>query len=186
MTAERKRQRERHLRQSYWHHQSERNDLSLAPQHRQTLLQCHCLAGYKNAVCLLVSCTASILYPAQHGLFTMASVHFHHFSDHSVWDALHLHPSKGCRETCHELEAEHGKGALKSITGLPFSTYFSGVKVKWMYQNIPEVQEAMDDGDAMIGTIDSWIIYNLTGGRGSGVHVTDGAKPAHCACYGDV
>jgi hypothetical protein len=116
----------------------------------------------------------------------MASVHFYHFSDHSVWDALHFHPSKGCRETCHELEAEHGKGALKSITGLPFSTYFSGVKVKWMYQNIPEVQEAMDDGDAMIGTVDSWIIYNLSGGRGSGVHVTDGAKPAHCACYGDV
>jgi glycerol kinase len=71
----------------------------------------------------------------------------------------------------------YGHGALRSITGLPFSTYFSGVKVKWMYENVLEVRKAIDDGDAMIGTVDSWIVYNLTGGCGNGgIHITDGAK----------
>lgn len=44
-----------------------------------------------------------------------------------------------------------------------------------MYDNVPEVKAAMDADDCCIGTVDSWIIYNLTGGVTSGVHVTDGA-----------
>ena len=63
---------------------------------------------------------------------------------------------------------------LRRITGLPFSTYFCAFKVKWMYDNVAEVRDAMDSDDAMIGTIDSWLIYNLTGGQNPGIHVTDG------------
>ena len=63
---------------------------------------------------------------------------------------------------------------LRPITGLPLSTYFCAFKLLWMYENVPDVQAAMDTGDAMIGTIDSWIIYNLTGGAQGGVHVIDG------------
>jgi glycerol kinase len=85
-------------------------------------------------------------------------------------------PHRVCSDLCHELEATHGKDHLRGITGLPFSTYFSGVKVKWMYSNVLEVKAAMDTGDCMIGTIDSWLIYNLTGGCSGGVHVTDGAS----------
>lgn len=43
-----------------------------------------------------------------------------------------------------------------------------------MMENVPEVAAAMEEGDALIGTVDSWLVYNLTGGANGGVHVTDG------------
>uniref|UniRef100_A0A3Q1BF90 glycerol kinase n=1 Tax=Amphiprion ocellaris TaxID=80972 RepID=A0A3Q1BF90_AMPOC len=58
-------------------------------------------------------------------------------------------------------------------TGLPISTYFSAVKLRWLLDNVDEIQEAMLDGRAMFGTVDSWIIWCLTGGRNGGVHCTD-------------
>ena len=59
---------------------------------------------------------------------------------------------------------------IRQICGLPLSTYFSAVKLRWMIDNVPAVEEALKDGRLSFGTIDSWIIYNLTGGE---VHVTD-------------
>lgn len=79
-----------------------------------------------------------------------------------------------CRKLCHAMIDEHGIDHFRPVTGLPISTYFSAFKVKWMLDNVPEVQMAFAEGDAMIGTVDSWLIYNLTGGVGKGVHVTDG------------
>jgi glycerol kinase len=69
---------------------------------------------------------------------------------------------------------ELGASHFRSVTGLPISTYFSAFKMKWMMENVPEVQAAVQEGDAMFGTVDSWLIYHLTGGAGKGVHVTDG------------
>ncbi|EGD78376.1 hypothetical protein PTSG_09443 [Salpingoeca rosetta] len=57
--------------------------------------------------------------------------------------------------------------------GLPFSTYFSALKLRWMLDNIPLVREEVAAGRCMCGTIDSWLIWNLTGGLRGGVHVTD-------------
>ncbi|CAG9463573.1 unnamed protein product [Pedinophyceae sp. YPF-701] len=54
-------------------------------------------------------------------------------------------------------------------TGLPISTYFSALKIKWMMENVPEVAAAVAEGRCLFGTVDSWVVYNLTGG----VHVTD-------------
>lgn len=68
----------------------------------------------------------------------------------------------------------HGIDHFRPVTGLPISTYFSAFKVKWLLDNVAEVKAAVAAGDAMIGTVDSWLIYNLTGGAGKGVHVTDG------------
>ncbi|CAM6031662.1 unnamed protein product [Sphagnum compactum] len=62
---------------------------------------------------------------------------------------------------------------LKPICGLPISTYFSAVKLRWLIDNVPAVQEAIDRGTCMFGTVDSWIIYNLTGGKSGGLHATD-------------
>ena len=56
------------------------------------------------------------------------------------------------------------------MSGLPIATYFSVYKLMWMLEHVPAVAEAVADGRAAFGTIDSWLIYNLTGG---GVHVTD-------------
>nr|XP_045039715.2 glycerol kinase-like [Desmodus rotundus] len=62
---------------------------------------------------------------------------------------------------------------VKSKTGLPVSTYFSAVKVRWLLDNVKKVQKAVEEGRALFGTIDSWLIWNLTGGTNGGVHCTD-------------
>ncbi|KAF9581941.1 Glycerol kinase, partial [Lunasporangiospora selenospora] len=69
--------------------------------------------------------------------------------------------------------SEKGADAIKEVCGLPITTYFSAVKLRWMLENVPEVKEAHDNGTMLFGTVDSWLIYNLTGGREGGVHVTD-------------
>ncbi|XP_015176354.1 PREDICTED: glycerol kinase-like isoform X1 [Polistes dominula] len=65
------------------------------------------------------------------------------------------------------------KNYLKSLCGLPISPYFSALKLKWLLENVPEVQEALAKDQCMFGTIDSWLIWNLTGGVNGGVHTTD-------------
>ncbi|KAI8921102.1 hypothetical protein DFJ77DRAFT_448543 [Powellomyces hirtus] len=62
---------------------------------------------------------------------------------------------------------------LQQKCGLPFSTYFSGVKLRWLLDNVDAVKKAHDEGRLAFGTIDSWLIYNLTGGVTGGKHVSD-------------
>eukprot|EP00730_Choanoeca_flexa_P000602 TRINITY_DN10263_c0_g3_i1.p1 TRINITY_DN10263_c0_g3~~TRINITY_DN10263_c0_g3_i1.p1 ORF type:complete len:581 (+),score=87.55 TRINITY_DN10263_c0_g3_i1:1-1743(+) len=57
--------------------------------------------------------------------------------------------------------------------GLPLSNYFSAVKMKWMIDNVPKVADKLVQGRCLFGTVDSWLMYNLTGGADGGVHVTD-------------
>ena len=63
--------------------------------------------------------------------------------------------------------------ALRATTGLPLSTYFSGLKLKWLIENVAEVRNAVDERRALFGTIDTWLVWNLTGGAKGGCHVTD-------------
>ncbi|XP_070711818.1 glycerol kinase 3 isoform X2 [Pempheris klunzingeri] len=65
------------------------------------------------------------------------------------------------------------KNHLKHKTGLPISTYFSAVKLRWLMDNVDEVHEAVVSHRAMFGTVDSWLIWCLTGGKSGGVHCTD-------------
>uniref|UniRef100_A0A7N8XG44 Probable glycerol kinase n=1 Tax=Mastacembelus armatus TaxID=205130 RepID=A0A7N8XG44_9TELE len=65
------------------------------------------------------------------------------------------------------------KNHLKHKTGLPISTYFSAVKLRWLMDNVAEVHEAIVSHRAMFGTVDSWLIWCLTGGKSGGVHCTD-------------
>lgn len=74
---------------------------------------------------------------------------------------------------CKELEGSVGQNRFRDKVGLPLATYFSGPKVKWMLDNVPEVRAAADKGNALFGNIDTWVIWNLTGGTQGGVHVTD-------------
>ncbi len=62
---------------------------------------------------------------------------------------------------------------FRERTGLPLATYFSGPKIKWILDNIKGVREAAEKGDAVFGTIDTWILWQLTGGPKRGVHATD-------------
>jgi len=72
-----------------------------------------------------------------------------------------------------EFAKEGGQDRFRAQTGLPLATYFSGPKIKWILENVNGVREAADKGEAIFGTIDTWVIWNLTGGVRGGVHVTD-------------
>ncbi len=61
----------------------------------------------------------------------------------------------------------------KARVGLPLATYFSGPKVKWVLDNVEGAREAADAGKLLFGNMDTWVIWNLTGGAAGGVHVTD-------------
>ncbi len=62
---------------------------------------------------------------------------------------------------------------IRSRTGLPPATYFSGAKIQWILDNVPGVREAAGRGEAVFGNADTWVIWNLTGGKDGGVHATD-------------
>lgn len=67
-----------------------------------------------------------------------------------------------------------GRGdVIRHRAGLPPATYFSGGKLQWILENVPGAREAAERGDALFGTPDTWVLWNLTGGTDGGVHVTD-------------
>jgi glycerol kinase len=72
-----------------------------------------------------------------------------------------------------ELEAAGHGERIRSITGLPPATYFSAGKIRWILDHVDGVREAAGRGRAIFGTIDSWLLWNLTGGTRGGVHATD-------------
>jgi glycerol kinase len=72
-----------------------------------------------------------------------------------------------------ELARDGGKDRLRVKTGLPLASYFSGLKLKWLLDRVPDAQAKAEAGDALFGTIDSWLVWNLTGGPHGGLHVTD-------------
>jgi len=84
-----------------------------------------------------------------------------------VWQCTRTH------EICKELAADGGFDRFRDKTGLPVATYFSGPKIKWILDNAPEARAAADRGDALFGTMETWVIWNLTGGPRGGAHVTD-------------
>jgi glycerol kinase len=84
-----------------------------------------------------------------------------------VWQCTRTH------EICKQLKAEGGQDRFRAVTGLPVATYFSGPKMKWIMDHAPEARRAADEGRALMGTMESWIIWLLTGGTQGGAHVTD-------------
>jgi glycerol kinase len=57
---------------------------------------------------------------------------------------------------------------VRDVTGLPVSTYFSAFEIDWILRNVPNARAAAEDGDALFGTIDTWLLWNLTGGASGG------------------
>jgi len=78
---------------------------------------------------------------------------------------------------CDELGATGGADRYKQRVGLPLATYFAGPKVRWLLDNVAGARERAERGELAMGTIDSWLVWNLSGGAGpgtaGGVHVTD-------------
>ncbi|MBO5859228.1 MAG: glycerol kinase GlpK [Clostridia bacterium] len=78
-----------------------------------------------------------------------------------------------CRRTaslCEELKEKGIEDYVKEKTGLLIDAYFSGTKIKWILDNVPEARKLADEGRLLFGTVETWLIWNLTGGS---VHVTD-------------
>jgi glycerol kinase len=76
-------------------------------------------------------------------------------------------------EICRDLMRAKGQNRFRDKTGLPIATYFSGPKIKWILDNVAPARQAADKGDALFGTMETWIIWWLTGGPDGGAHVTD-------------
>jgi glycerol kinase len=72
-----------------------------------------------------------------------------------------------------ELSGEEGVDRLRAAVGLPLSTYFSGPKIRWLLDHIPGAQARAEAGELAFGTMDSWVLWNLTGGPDGGIHATD-------------
>ncbi len=94
-----------------------------------------------------------------------------------VWDKATGEPVYNaivwqCRRTsayCDSLKGEYA-GAIRERTGLVVDAYFSGPKIKWILDNVPGTRERAERGELLFGTVETWLIWKLTGGR---VHVTD-------------
>jgi glycerol kinase len=72
-----------------------------------------------------------------------------------------------------EFAREGGPDRFRKLTGLPLATYFSGLKIRWILNNVPGAKELAKAGDLLFGNIDSYVVWKLTGGQRGGVHVTD-------------
>jgi glycerol kinase len=77
------------------------------------------------------------------------------------------------QEICQRLLDDGLEALFRERTGLVIATYFAGPKIKWLLDNVPGLRALAERGQALFGTIDSWLIWNLTGGPEGGAHVTD-------------
>lgn len=88
-----------------------------------------------------------------------------------------------CRRTapiCEQLIADGHADYIKQATGLVVDAYFSGTKIKWILDNIPGARQRAQNGELLFGTVDSWLIWKLTGGK---VHVTDRTNASRTMLY---
>jgi glycerol kinase len=74
---------------------------------------------------------------------------------------------------CNEMARNGGQDRFRSRVGLPLNTYFSGPKILWILENVADSRSRAENGEVLFGTMDSWLIWNLTGGPKGGMHVTD-------------
>jgi glycerol kinase len=72
-----------------------------------------------------------------------------------------------------EFAHQGGRDRFRDLTGLPLASYFSGLKLRWLLDHVPGAREKAEAGDVLFGNIDTWLLWNLTGGPEGGLHATD-------------
>ena len=105
-----------------------------------------------------------------------------------VWDAATGKPvynaivwqDRRTSEFCDSLKAAGLTDKIRSKTGLIIDAYFSGTKIKWILDNVPGARERAERGELRFGTVDSWLVWNLTGGA---VHITDVTNASRTMLY---
>ena len=96
-----------------------------------------------------------------------------------VYNAI-VWQSRQTMDICNELKAKGLNDEFRNKTGLLIDAYFSGTKVKWILDNVEGAREKAEKGDLLFGTIDSWLVWKLTGGK---VHVTDYTNASRTLMY---
>jgi glycerol kinase len=76
-------------------------------------------------------------------------------------------------EAVEEFSRDGGQDRFRSKTGLPLATYFSGLKIRWILDNVAGVRKQAEAGEVIFGNIDTYLVWNLTGGPRGGIHITD-------------
>jgi len=90
-----------------------------------------------------------------------------HVTNAIVWQDTRVGPDVA------QFAAQGGQDRFRAKTGLPLSTYFSGLKLRWILKNAPKAAERAKAGELLFGNIDTFLLWNLTGGANGGVHATD-------------
>src|SRR3954470_23680168 len=72
-----------------------------------------------------------------------------------------------------EYSRDGGQARFQEQVGLPLATYFSGPKIRWILDNVEGAADRADSGDLLFGNMDTWLLWNLTGGTDGGLHITD-------------
>ena len=88
-----------------------------------------------------------------------------------------------CRRTaemCERLKAEGLEDYIRSVTGLRIDAYFSATKIKWILDNIPGARRKAENGGLLFGTVDTWLIWKLSGGK---IHITDRTNASRTMLY---
>ena len=88
-----------------------------------------------------------------------------------------------CRRTsemCDRLRADGLEEYIRKTTGLRIDAYFSATKIKWMLDNVPSARDRAENGELLFGTVDTWLIWKLSGGK---IHVTDRTNAARTMLY---
>ncbi len=105
-----------------------------------------------------------------------------------VWDKATGEPVYNaivwqCRRTadlCEQLKANHAEEMIRQKTGLRIDAYFSATKIKWILDNVPGAREKAERGELLFGTVDTWLIWKLSGGS---IHVTDRTNASRTMLY---
>src|SRR5690625_1595655 len=127
----------------------------------------------------VLACIAGVLRKADIAPYEVAGIGITNQRETTVvWDKHTGKPiyqaivwqSRQTDEICQELREAGYEETFKEKTGLLIDAYFSGTKVKWILDNVEGAREKAEKGDLLFGTIDSWLVYKLSGGA---VHVTD-------------
>ncbi|WP_340578145.1 FGGY family carbohydrate kinase, partial [Staphylococcus aureus] len=92
----------------------------------------------------------------------------------SVWQ------SRQTQSICHELKEQGHEETFRNKTGLLLDPYFAGTKVKWILDNVDGAREKAENGDLLFGTIDTWLVWKLSGGE---AHITDYSDASRTLMY---
>jgi len=93
-------------------------------------------------------------------------------SGKAIANALVWQDTRVAEDVSH-FAADGGQNRFREATGLPLSTYFSSLKIRWLLNNVAGAKQKADAGELLVGTIDAFLVWHLTGGSNGGVHVTD-------------